>query len=125
MRPCWLPLVLVLLSPLAGCGAELPATAVVSAVSIPLFHRTPIDMAVSAASGRDCSVVHLDRLEQYCRPKEQPPEQPVFCTRSLGVADCWENPQKVPNNPREIADGPRSLTPDQDANRTGHLPGLW
>ena len=129
MRPGLIPLILVLSLLLAGCGPELPAvasvTAVVSGASIPVFHRTPIDMAVSAASGRDCSVVHLDRGEQYCRPKEQPPEQPSFCTRSLGVPDCWENPLKVPNNPREIADGPRSLTPDQESNRTARWPGLW
>ena len=129
MRPSRIPLLLVVLPLLAGCGPEAPAVvgvaAVASVASIPIFHRTPVDMAVSAASGRDCSVVNLDRGEHYCRPKEQPPEQPVFCTRSLGVPDCWENPARVPNNPREIADGPRSLTPDQESDRTGHWPALW
>jgi hypothetical protein len=119
---------LVLVPPLlmGGCGPETPVVAAATvAVSIPVFHRTPVDMVVSAASGRDCSVVYLDRGERYCRPKEQPPDKPLFCTRSLGVADCWENPAKLPNNPREIADGPRSLTPDQESDRTSRWPGLW
>jgi hypothetical protein len=47
-----------------------------------------------------------------------PPGPQVFCTHSLGVADCWSEPEKLPNRPRENADGPRSLTPEQERNRT-------
>ena len=94
-----------------------------SGAKLLIFHRTPFDMAVSAVSGRDCSVVYLDRLEAYCRPRELAPERPVFCTRSLGVPDCWADPAKLPDHPREIADGPRTLTPEQD--RAGRWPGLW
>jgi hypothetical protein len=121
--------ILLMLPPLAGCG---PDSALVSGgllagsgAALPIFHRTPVDMVVSTVSGRDCSVVHLDRLEQYCTPKPRPPEPQPFCTRSLGVADCWEDPSKLPNHPREIADGPRALTPDQEANRTRRWPALW
>jgi len=129
MRPGLILLMLLLPPFLGGCGPETPvvaaATVAVSGASIPIFHRTPIDMAVSAASGRDCSVVNLDRGERYCRPKDQPPEKPLFCTRSLGVPDCWADPAKLPNSPREIADGPRSLTPEQESDRTRRWPGLW
>lgn len=127
MRLRLVPMILVLLPLVSGCGPEAPvvagAAAVVTAASLPVFHRTPVDMVVSAVTGRDCSVVNLEREEMYCRPKERVPETPVFCTRSLGVADCWEDPAKVPNHPREIADGPRSLTPEQD--RARRWPGLW
>ena len=112
---------------LAGCGPALPVATVaavaVSGPSIPIFHRTPIDMIVSAITGRDCSVVNLDIGKQYCLPMEPLPEPPEFCTRSLGVPDCWENPAKLPDHPREIADGPRTLTPDQE--RARHWPRLW
>jgi hypothetical protein len=120
---------IILIPPLllAGCGPETPivagAAGVVAAASIPVFHRTPVDMVVSAVTGRDCSVVNLDKGEQYCHPKERPPSEPEFCTRSLGVPDCWKDPSKVPNNPRELADGPRALTPEQE--RTTSWPGLW
>jgi hypothetical protein len=118
MRPVPVSIVVVPLL-LAGCAPEgLGIAAGLSAASIPVFHRTPVDMAVSAMTGRDCSVVNLDRGAHYCRPREQPPETPEFCTRSLGVPDCWRDPSKLVGHPREIADGPRSLTPDQEADRT-------
>jgi hypothetical protein len=110
---------------LAGCGPDAGIAAGVAVGGIAIFHRTPVDMVVSAVSGRDCSVVYLDRGERYCRPKERPPETPVFCTRSLGVPDCWENPARLPNNPKEIADGPRSLTPEQESDRTRRGLGFW
>jgi hypothetical protein len=104
----------VLVLPLFGCGA-----------SIPVFHRTPIDMVVSVVSGRDCSIVNLDKGEQYCSPREPPLQRPVFCTRSLGVADCWADPENLPGHPREVADGPRRLTREQEKQRTHSWPGLW
>jgi hypothetical protein len=134
---CWyLPLMraasiaagLVLLASLAGCGPAAPALevgiGVVSAASIPILHRSPVDMLVSAASRRDCSVVYLDNGERYCRPKDRVPETPEFCTRSLGIPDCWYDPSKLLNHPDEIADGPRTLTGDQEADRTKRWPGL-
>lgn len=124
IAPC-----LVLLSLLARCGPGAPVAAVgagvVSGASIPIFHRSPVDMVASAASGRDCSVVHLDSGERYCRPRDRAPEPPEFCTRSLGIPDCWADPSKLPNHPREIADGPRSLTAEQEADRKKWWPGLW
>jgi hypothetical protein len=117
---------LALLSLLTGCGPAVPVgIGVVSAASIPIFHRSPVDMVASAASGRDCSVVNLDKGERYCRPKDRVPQPPEFCTRSLGVPDCWTDPSKLTNHPKEIADGPRSLTDDQEADRTRHWPWLW
>jgi len=114
---------------LSGCGPQTPIVAgvavVASVASIPVFHRTPVDLVVSAVTGRDCSVVHLDRGERYCYPREPAPEPPVFCTRSLGVADCWADPMNLPGHPREIADGPRALTVEQEMERTSRWPGLW
>jgi len=124
-------LFVILLLPLllAGCGAaaaiDVPILAGVAVGSVVIFHRTPVDMLVSVATGRDCSVVHLDKGDWYCRPRERPPERPEFCTRSLGTPDCWSNPENVRPRQREIADGPRTLTPDQEAERTSWWPWVW
>jgi len=67
---------LVLLSLLTSCGPTDIGIGVVSGASIPIFHRTPLDMVMSAATGRDCSVVNLDKGEGYCRPKDRAPETP-------------------------------------------------
>jgi|SRR5580704_13914364 hypothetical protein len=104
-----LVLFVVVLSPmLSGCGADLPVTA-----------------AISGATGLDCSVAHLNEGQRFCRPRDGVPETPLFCTRSLGVPDCWRDPSSLPNKPREIADGPRVLTPEQEKDRTSGWPGLW
>ncbi len=113
---------IVALCPLAGCA---PIAAGVVVGSIPVLHRLPTDVLVSVAAGRDCSIVHIDAGESYCRPSETPPAPPLFCTRSLGVADCWAEPAKLPNSPRETADGPRTLTPDQQEERVKWWRLFW
>jgi hypothetical protein len=116
---------LTLLPMLAACDREASgAFAAANAASVFVFGRDIPDLAISAASGRDCSVVHFDQGKPYCRPQEPPPETPVYCTHSLGVVDCWVNPQALPGPPPEVADGPRTLTPAQDANRTHRWPDL-
>ena len=119
-------LVLVLL--LAGCGAtpEQVVTGVVGVGvgSIAVMQRSPFDALYSMVAGKDCSVVRLDQGKSYCRPVEPEPEAPPYCTRSLGVADCWADPASLPDHPPEIADGPRTLTPEQEQNRTRRWPDL-
>jgi hypothetical protein len=112
----------ILLLLLAACGLTPEQTATigvgVGVGSIAVMQRTPLDAVVSLTSGRDCSIVHWDQGKSYCRPVEAPPEPPPYCTRSLGVVDCWRDPKALPDRPPEVADGPRALTPLQDADRT-------
>lgn len=120
------PLCLLLFLPfLAACDpASLGATAAVGAGSVAVIGRTPVDAAVSLASGRDCSVVRLDRGLGYCRPVEPPPAPPPYCTRSLGRVDCWREPPLAFPMQRGVADGPVALTAEQEAHRTRRW-GLW
>jgi hypothetical protein len=116
----------LLLPLLAGCGATPTDLATglggAGVASIAVLHRSPFDAIYSALSGKDCSVVRLDNGQSYCRPQEpRPPPQP-FCTRSLGVVDCWKDRAAVPGHPTGVADGPDTLTPAQEANRTRRWP---
>jgi len=108
---------------LGGCGADpvmLTSVAVgTTAGSVAVIQRTPIDAAYSLVTGKDCSVVRLDQGLSYCRPIESPPALPPYCTRSLGVTDCWIDPA---GQPPQQADGPVGLTPAQEANRTRRWP---
>ena len=113
---------------LAGCGftPEQILTGVGGGLvgSIAVMHRSPFDAVYSVVAGKDCSVVRLDEGKSYCRPVEPLPEPPSYCTRSLGVADCWRDPAALPDHPAELADGPRVLTPEQEADRTRRWPNL-
>jgi hypothetical protein len=113
---------------LAGCGVtpEQAATIGIGAAvgSIAVMQRSPFDAVYSIASGKDCSIVRLDQGKSYCRPVEPPPEQQPYCTRSLAVVDCWRDPASLPDRPPEVGDGPRALTPAQEADRTRRWPNL-
>ena len=110
---------LLLLLALSACGTQATgAFAAANAASVTVFQRAIPDLVVSAVTGKDCSVVRLEQGKPYCRPLELLPERPPYCTRSLGTVDCWTDPQKLPGPPPEVADGPTTLTPEQEANRT-------
>ncbi len=121
-------LLLLLLLLLTGCGAtpeQLAAGGVALGVgSIAVMQRSPADAVYSVVTGKDCSVVRLDQGKSYCRPVEPLPEAQPYCTRSLGVVDCWRDPASLPDHPPQVADGPRTLTPEQESNRTRKWPDL-
>jgi hypothetical protein len=132
--PAWRRIFPACLLLLASCGPSsvwpppwmIPAEAAAAAdlSSIVVLHRGIVDTLVSAASGRDCSIVYLDRGQSYCRAQEPPPLPPPYCTHSLGVVDCWANPEALVNLPPPVANGPATLTPAQEANRTQRWPPL-
>lgn len=111
---------------LAGCGVTdnlAAATGVAATIgTVTVIQRTPADALYSLVTGRDCSVVRLDQGKQYCRPEESKPQPQPYCTHSLGSVNCWLDPATVPGHPRGIADGPTSLTAEQEADRVRQWP---
>ena len=115
---------LLLLAGLSACAypaAPLGALAGAELASVTVLGRGLVDVGVSAVSGRDCSIVRLDRGETYCAarfPAEQP--QP-FCTRTIGTVTCWENPALLPAPQTELGDTPPP-TEDQLRYRAARWP---
>jgi hypothetical protein len=105
-----IPLLLLPLLPwlLGGCEAALGAASgpslVLGGASVVLTGRTPVDHVASLATGRDCSAVRLERGQAWCAPPPRPPPASVYCTRSLGAADCWTAPPLGAG--RQVADPP-------------------
>ncbi|WP_304813440.1 hypothetical protein [Falsiroseomonas sp.] len=99
-----------LLLGLGGCqieqtmGAAAGPVLVASGAALVLTGRTPVDHVASLATGRDCSVVRLERREGWCAPPPTPPAPAAYCTRSLGSADCWTT--RPFNAGRQVADPP-------------------
>ena len=118
-----LMLVSVLLLPgCAGWGEPTGALAGMDMVSVMVFGRGFVDLGVSAVSGRDCSIVRLDQGKTYCAPRDAPERSVPYCTRSLGVVDCWADPGLLPGAPRrEVADTP-GPTPEQLRYRAASWP---
>ncbi len=115
---------LLLLLLLPGCAYPLEPTgalAAVNAASVVVFGRGVVDIGVSAISGRDCSIVRLDRGQTYCTAHDPPGDTGPFCTRSLGVVDCWSNPEALPPGTRNVADAKRPSA-EQDAYRRASWP---
>jgi hypothetical protein len=81
-----------------------------------------MDVVASVVTGHDCSIVRLSNGGSYCKPTEPPPLPQPYCTRSLGVVDCWAGVDPFGYYQRTTADGPAQLTPEQDANRTARWP---
>jgi hypothetical protein len=132
MRAIRLNFVCSLLLLTAACGSTWPQpwveptgiAAAADVASIVVLHRGIFDTLFSTVSGRDCSIVYLDRGQSYCRTTDAPPLPPAYCTRSLGTVDCWTNPEALVNLPPQVANGPKTLTPAQEANRTQRWPPL-
>ncbi len=117
-------LIFLILFGLTGCAGMVEPTGAllaVEAASVVVLGRGIVDIGVSAISGRDCSIVRLDRGQTYCAPRDGAPGHQPFCTRSLGVVDCWIDPEALPGNPREVADGP-APTPAQERYRRAPWP---
>ncbi|MBS0644224.1 MAG: hypothetical protein U1E70_27070 [Acetobacteraceae bacterium] len=104
--------------------AELMSAGAIAGVAgtIAVFGRSPADLVVSLVSGKDCSIVRWDEGKSYCKPQEPPPQPPTFCTRSLGVVNCWSDPALLQDHPTQVADGPTTLSPAQEADRTARWP---
>ena len=101
--------VLALLLLVPGCAHWAEPTGALAAAdvaSVVVFGRGIADIGVSAISGRDCSIVRLDRGLTYCAPVDPPPDPGPFCTRSLGTVDCWINPEALPMPQRSVGDAP-------------------
>ncbi len=85
-----------------------------SITSFAVAQRGLFDIAYSLVTGKDCSVINIERRGEYCRSEAV--AQPVaFCTRSLGDVDCW-----TVANPY----GPQRPTTDMPA-RPERRPSRW
>jgi hypothetical protein len=123
MRPSPLFLPALLLAALGGCTGAPAVGPLLGAegASVIVLGRGLADLGVSAISGRDCSIVRLDRGQTYCAPPEEQRAADLFCTRTLATPDCWTDPALLPAPRRGIGDTPPSSTA-QDRHRVARWP---
>ena len=99
---------------------SLPALALLAAVSlleacvaaagagsVVVTDKTPIDHIYSLVTGKDCSLVRKEKGLTYCIEDEKAPPMPVHCYSTLGVANCYTQPDPYPGKKRRLgSDGP-------------------
>ena len=91
---------------LASCAEAVVPAAALTAGALPVLGRTVPDAVVSLASGRDCSIAHVETDGVYCRRRAQAQPDPPACTRSIGAVDCWRAAPEATPPYRLTADGP-------------------
>ncbi len=116
-------MLLICLAGLGGCAEPFGALLGADVASVAVFGRSLGDVAASGITGRDCSIVRLERGQTYCAPRA-PPVRDAYCTRTLATVDCWAAPppgrQLVADTPAptlgqeryRVARWPKSLTAD-------------
>ncbi len=109
-----------LAGPLGGCVAA-AALGGAEAASVAVFGRDIVDIGVSTVSGRDCSIVRLDRQQDYCAPREHLPRTEPYCSKTLGDVQCWSDPESFVNLPRRVGDTP-AVTAEQERQITSRWP---
>ena len=96
---------------LTGC-AGLPLAGVVGGAevaSVVNTDKTLTDHVASNLTGHDCSTVKVKSRGKYCIDQNSiPAPQPaVYCYRSLGDINCYENPDPYANGAVQVAPPPR------------------
>lgn len=92
---------------LTACADPAPVAGLIAAdlASVAVFGRGLGDLGVSAVTGRDCSIVRLERGQTYCTPLLEPPPE-AYCTRTLARVDCWTSPGLLPRPTAGMAEAP-------------------
>lgn len=77
----------------ASCGA-VPPYAMVDGAVVVTTEKTMADHAVSLASGKDCSLVRLEKGTTYCVEDELVPQPNLYCYRELAGVTCYDSPDQ-------------------------------
>jgi hypothetical protein len=86
----------VILLGVSACGSTAGTVALaVTANATSLFYtdKTLLDFGADAASGRDCSLLHIEEEEPYCQEWAEPNGSVVtlYCYPTLGQPECYKH----------------------------------
>lgn len=92
----------------AACAAA-PTYAVLDGAVIIGTDKTIADHAISVASGKDCSLVRVERGKTYCKEDEVFPRPEVYCYRELGAVTCYDKPDQRRGDRGRLGDNDHNL----------------
>ncbi|ANC93135.1 hypothetical protein A6A40_08615 [Azospirillum humicireducens] len=92
---------------LAGCTSPLGlAAAGADVVTLNATRKTIGDHLVSAATGRDCSIISFEQSGDYCPDKVEIDRSRVYCYRTLADVECHHIPDPYRNGNTALASPP-------------------
>lgn len=95
---------------LAGCTSPLGlAAAGADVVTLNATKKTIGDHVVSAATGRDCSIISFEQTGDYCPDKVVIDRSRVYCYRTLADVDCHHIPDPYRNGSAALASPPPDI----------------
>lgn len=107
----WLVLSLAIpASALAGCTSPLGlAVAGADVVTLNSTKKTIGDHIVSAATGRDCSILSFEKDGDYCPDKVEVDRSRLYCYRTLADVECHHIPDPYRNGNTALASPPPDI----------------
>ncbi|KAA0583968.1 hypothetical protein FZ983_03020 [Azospirillum sp. B21] len=95
---------------LAGCTSPLGlAAAGADVVTLNATKKTIGDHLVSAATGRDCSIISFEQSGDYCPDKVEIDRSRVYCYRTLADVECHHIPDPYRNGNTALASPPPEI----------------
>lgn len=95
---------------LAGCTSPLGlAAAGADVVTLNATRKTIGDHLVSAATGRDCSIISFEQSGDYCPDKVEVDRSRVYCYRTLADVECHHIPDPYRNGNTALASPPPDI----------------
>ena len=95
---------------LAGCTSPLGlAAAGADVVTLNATKKTIGDHLVSAATGRDCSIISFEQSGDYCPDKVEVDRSRVYCYRTLADVECHHIPDPYRNGNTALASPPPDI----------------
>ncbi|WP_247894196.1 hypothetical protein [Azospirillum sp. B510] len=109
--PSWLGLALAIATTaLAGCTSPLGlAAAGADVVTLNATKKTIGDHIVSAATGRDCSILSFEKDGDYCPDKVEVDRSRLYCYRTLADVECHHIPDPYRNGNTALASPPPDI----------------
>lgn len=112
-RPLRASLAGVVMLALGGCTLTPLGGSLVGAdlVTLNATKKTIGDHVVSAATGRDCSVISFEKTGDYCPDKVVVDRSRVYCYRTLADVECHHIPDPYRNGNTALASPPPDIRP--------------
>ncbi|WP_449233613.1 hypothetical protein [Azospirillum doebereinerae] len=95
-----------------GCSSPpplVPSLIAVDIITLNATKKTVGDHIVSAATGRDCSVISLSETGDYCPDKVVVDRSRVYCYRTLADVECHHIPDPYRNGHVALASPPPDI----------------